>query len=79
MKMGKPRYSKTEFQFSGYSRLVKVSLPVLGGCFLWGRSTVRGTATPACSAMTLSRNLSSADHQKGLLTICTPLAASVFR
>lgn len=44
-----------------------------------GRMTVGGAATPSFAASVALKNLSSADHQKGLLTIIVPLSAACFR
>jgi len=52
---------------------------VSGGCAWEGRRTVFGTATPFARATTLLKNLSSADHQKGLLTTIVPSDANFFR
>jgi hypothetical protein len=78
MKIGQPRYAKTSSQFT-YCMLRNDFDSVFGGCCLCGRSTVRGTATFAALATRLSKNLSSADHQIGLLTMRTPDAAAHLR
>jgi len=52
---------------------------VSGGCWFEGSRTVFGTATPAPRATTLLKNLSSADHQNGLLTTTVPSATACFR
>ena len=49
------------------------------GKFLWGKTTVLGTATPSFVARQFSKNLSSADAQKGSLRTCVPQSTSFFR
>jgi hypothetical protein len=46
---------------------------------LCGSSIVRGVATPTDAATMFPKYLSSADHQNGLLTTCTPRAAAALR
>ena len=64
---------------AGTSRFDIEAEVVSGGCWFEGRITVFGTATPTARATTLLKNLSSADHQKGLLTTIVPSAANFFR
>ena len=64
---------------SGKTRFDIESDVVSGGCWLEGRMTVFGTATPTRRATTLLKNLSSADHQNGLLTTTVPSATAFFR
>src|SRR5437763_16967206 len=78
MKIGQPRYANTSSQFT-HCMLRNDFASVFGGNCLCGSRTVFGTATPAAFATRLSKNLSSADHQIGLLTIFTPEAAAHFR
>src|SRR5436189_60066 len=78
MKIGHPRYDHTSSQFT--QRMLRNDFAsVLGGYCLCGSSTVFGTATFAAFATRLSKNLSSADHQIGLLTMRTPDAAAHLR
>src|SRR5579862_1832157 len=78
MKIGKPRYSKTSFQFT--KRMLRNEVAwVPGGCSFGGSRTVFGTATPTESATKLLKNLSSAVHQYGLLMTAVPRAAAHLR
>ena len=72
-------YWKISSHSSGKTRFDIDSEVVSGGCWFEGRITVFGTATPTRRARTLLKNLSSADHQKGLLTTIVPSATAFLR
>ena len=76
---GNPMWVKISSHSSGNTRFDIDSPVVSGGCWLDGRITVFGTATPTRRARTLLKNLSSADHQKGLFTTIVPSATAFLR
>ena len=67
-------------QSSGYSRFRRLSGWTMPGTYsLFGRTTVRGTATPSFRASVHSKNFSSASHQKGSFTTIVPRIDALLR
>ena len=76
---GSPTYAMIASQSSGYCRLRSDWSEMSEMYDLFGRTTVRGTATPSFRASVHSKNFSSASHQNGSFTTTVPRIEALLR